>query len=55
MPVNAIERPDADQVATLNRLRADLARCVVSADRLGLMAIAIYLQRASDELRDLNR
>lgn len=36
--------------ATRNRLRNDLERCVEQADRLGLSAIAIYVQRAVDEL-----
>jgi hypothetical protein len=46
MVANIIERPPA----TRNKLRADLARCIAAADALGLIAIAIYLQRALDEL-----
>lgn len=46
MAMETIERP----TATLNKLRSDLTRCIAAADTLGLMAIAIYLQRALDEL-----
>jgi hypothetical protein len=46
MVTETIERP----VATLNKLRGDLGRCIATADALGLVAIAIYLQRALDEL-----
>ncbi len=31
-------------------LRADLRRCVIRTETLGLSVIAIYLQRALDEL-----
>jgi hypothetical protein len=47
MPVETIER----STATLNRLKGELTRCVASAEALGLTAIAIYLQRALDELK----
>jgi hypothetical protein len=46
MPVEMVERP----AATLNKLKSDLTRCISSAEALGLTAIAIYLQRALDEL-----
>jgi hypothetical protein len=46
MPVQTIERP----TATLNKLKGDMTRCIASAEALGLTAIAIYLQRALDEL-----
>jgi hypothetical protein len=46
MATETIERPGA----TLNKLRADLNRCITAADALGLVAIAIYLQRALDVL-----
>lgn len=46
MRIETIDRPPA----TLNRLKSDLKRCIISADALGLTAIAIYLQRALDEL-----
>jgi hypothetical protein len=46
VPVETIERP----AATLNKLKGDLTRCIASAEALGLTAIAIYLQRALDEI-----
>lgn len=46
MAAETIERP----TPTLNKLRGDLGRCIAAADALGLTAIAIYLQRALDEL-----
>jgi hypothetical protein len=46
MATETVERP----VATLNKLRADLNRCIATAEALSLVAIAIYLQRALDEL-----
>ena len=53
MSAKVIERPVRATPVSLNRLRTDLARCVDSADHLGLTAIAIYLQRAADELHNL--
>lgn len=50
MSTTTLSRQSAEQTATLNRLRNDLSRCIVRADVLGLSAIAIYLQRALDEL-----
>jgi hypothetical protein len=46
VPIETIERP----TATLNKLKGDLTRCIASAEALGLTAIAIYLQRALDEM-----
>jgi hypothetical protein len=54
MPVETLTRADGEQVATLNRLRGDLSRCIARADALGLTAIAIYLQRALDELSSMS-
>lgn len=42
------------QGATLGRLRYDLLRCIARAEALGLTAIAIYLQRAVDEIADIS-
>ena len=47
-----LEKVAAD-VATLGKLRHDLSRCITRADALGLTAIAIYLQRALDELDEI--
>lgn len=49
MTIEAVDRP----IATRNKLRNDLLRCIASADALGLTAIAIYLQRALDEVSNL--
>jgi hypothetical protein len=40
--------------ATLGRLRQDLLRGIARAEALGLTAIAIYLQRAVDEIADIS-
>ena len=40
--------------STVGKLRHDLVRCISRAEALGLTAIAIYLQRAVDELSDLS-
>jgi hypothetical protein len=40
--------------ATLGRLRQDLLRCIARAEALGLTAIAIYLQRAVDEIGQIS-
>lgn len=40
--------------ATLGRLKQDLTRCITRAEALGLTAIAIYLQRALDEVADIS-
>lgn len=40
--------------ATLGRLKQDLVRCIARAEALGLTAIAIYLQRALDEVADIS-
>ena len=40
--------------ATLGRLRQDLLRCISRAEALGLTAIAIYLQRAVDEIEQIS-
>jgi hypothetical protein len=40
--------------ATLGRLRQDLLRCIDRAEALGLTAIAIYLQRAVDEIGQIS-
>jgi hypothetical protein len=40
--------------STLGRLRQDLVRCIARAEALGLTAIAIYLQRAVDEISDIS-
>jgi hypothetical protein len=45
---------DAARGATLGRLRHDLLRCIARAEALGLTAIAIYLQRAVDEIGDIS-
>jgi hypothetical protein len=44
------EAEDKARGATLGRLRHDLLRCIARAEALGLTAIAIYLQRAVDEI-----
>ena len=45
---------DLARGATLGRLRHDLMRCIARAEALGLTAIAIYLQRAIDEIDDIS-
>jgi hypothetical protein len=50
----ALEGEDLARGATLGRLRHDLLRCIARAEALGLTAIAIYLQRAVDELADIS-
>ena len=40
--------------ATLGRLRQDLLRSIARAEALGLTAIAIYLQRAVDEISEIS-
>jgi hypothetical protein len=49
-----LEGGDLGRGATLGRLRRDLLRCIARAEALGLTAIAIYLQRAVDELADIS-
>lgn len=51
---NIIESETLPRGATLGRLRQDLLRCIARAEALGLTAIAIYLQRAVDEIRDIS-
>jgi hypothetical protein len=51
------ELVDAENLArgaTLGRLRHDLLRCIARAEALGLTAIAVYLQRAVDEIGDIS-
>ncbi len=45
---------DLPRGATLGRLRQDLLRCIARAEALGLTAIAIYLQRAVDEIGQIS-
>ncbi len=45
-----LEADDLARGATLGRLRHELLRCIARAEALGLTAIAIYLQRAVDEI-----
>ena len=49
-----LEVEDLARGATLGRLRHDLMRCISRAEALGLTAIAIYLQRAIDEINDIS-
>lgn len=48
------EIDDLARGATLGRLRQDLLRCIARAEALGLTAIAIYLQRAADEIANIS-
>ena len=50
MTNDLLDVEDLARGATLGRLRHDLLRCIVRAEALGLTAIAIYLQRAIDEI-----
>jgi hypothetical protein len=43
----------AETLDTLKKLKGDLTRCIASAEWLGQVAIAIYLQRALDEMNML--
>lgn len=45
---------DVSRGATLGRLRQDLVRCIARSEALGLTAIAIYLQRAVDEIGQIS-
>ncbi len=49
-----VETDNPARGATLGRLKQDLVRCIARADALGLTAIAIYLQRALDEVADIS-
>lgn len=51
---NLIENEALPTGATLGRLRQDLLRCIDRAEALGLTAIAIYLQRAVDEIGQIS-
>lgn len=51
---DVLEAEDLARGATLGRLRHDLLRCIARAEALGLTAIAIYLQRAVDEIADIS-
>ncbi len=48
-----IDVAERQRGATLGKLRHDLLRCIVRAEALGLTAIAIYLQRAVDEIDEI--
>lgn len=54
MVEDLVEADDLVRGATLGRLRQDLLRCIARAEALGLTAIAIYLQRAVDEISDIS-
>lgn len=54
MVEDLVEAEDLARGATLGRLRQDLLRCIARAEVLGLTAIAIYLQRAVDEISDIS-
>jgi hypothetical protein len=49
-----VEADDLARGATLGQLRQDLLRCIARAEALGLTAIAIYLQRAFDEIANIS-
>lgn len=49
-----VETDNLARGATLGRLKQDLVRCIARAEALGLTAIAIYLQRALDEVADIS-
>ena len=54
MTNDLLDVEDLARGATLGRLRHDLMRCIARAEALGLTAIAIYLQRAIDEIEDIS-
>ena len=54
MTNDLLDVEDLARGATLGRLRHDLMRCIARAEALGLTAIAIYLQRAIDEIDDIS-
>jgi hypothetical protein len=54
MVEDLVESENLARGATLGRLRQDLLRCIARAEALGLTAIAIYLQRAVDEIADIS-
>lgn len=54
MVEDLVETDNLARGATLGRLKQDLVRCIARAEALGLTAIAIYLQRALDEVADIS-
>ena len=54
MTNDLLDVEDLARGATLGRLKHDLMRCIARAEALGLTAIAIYLQRAIDEIDDIS-
>ena len=54
MTNDLLDVEDFARGATLGRLKHDLMRCIARAEALGLTAIAIYLQRAIDEIDDIS-
>jgi hypothetical protein len=54
MANDVLEIKELTRGATVGKLRHDLVRCIARAEALGLTAIAIYLQRAVDELSELS-
>lgn len=51
---DVLDRKPLARGSTIGKLRHDLVRCIARAEALGLTAIAIYLQRAVDELGDIS-
>jgi hypothetical protein len=54
MTDNVLDIQELARGSTIGKLRNDLNRCVARAEALGLTAIAIYLQRAIDELAEIS-
>jgi hypothetical protein len=54
MADNVIDIRELAHGSTIGKLRNDLTRCIARAEALGLTAIAIYLQRAADELSGMS-
>jgi hypothetical protein len=54
MADDVLDNTELARGSTIGKMRNDLTRCIARAEALGLTAIAIYLQRAVDELSDLS-
>jgi hypothetical protein len=54
MTDNVLDVRELARGSTIGKLRNDLTRCISRAEALGLTAIAIYLQRAVDELSEIS-